>query len=192
MDFLGLRNLSVIAGALRAINKKRKKQNLEPITMDDIPITDPYAYRHIQSGKTVGVFQLESGGMTNLVSETYMDIENFIQKYEENPTVNEKGIGVFDENYDALFERLIALISLYRPGPMDEIPNYLHSMNNPQDVKYDTPELESILGNTYGILVYQEQVMHAVRKLAGFSAGQADVIRKAMGEILPHYRVIYS
>lgn len=182
MDFLGLRNLSVISGALRLINKKRAKEGLPPLKMDDIPITDPYAYRHIQAGNTVGVFQLESPGMTDLVSKTYLDIEEFIKKYDANPEVDEKGVGVFSEEFDALFERLIALISLYRPGPMDEIPNYLRNMANPEDIEYDVPEMEDLLSNTYGIIVYQEQVMHTVRKLAGFSAGESDVIRKAMGK----------
>lgn len=68
---------------------------------------------------------------------------------------------------------------------MDEIPNYLNNMNNPDDVKYDAPQLKDILSNTYGIIVYQEQVMHAVRQMAGFSAGQSDIIRKAMGKICP-------
>lgn len=182
MDFLGLRNLSVISGALKLINKKRAKKGLEPLKMDDIPITDPYAYKHIQAGNTVGVFQLESAGMTDLVSKTYLDIENFVNKYDANPEVNEKGVGVFSTEFDALFERLIALISLYRPGPMDEIPNYLRNMANPHDIEYDVPEIEDLLSNTYGIIVYQEQVMHTVRKLAGFSAGESDVIRKAMGK----------
>ena len=183
MDFLGLRNLSVISGALKLINKKRAKEGLPPLKMDDIPITDPYAYRHIQAGNTVGVFQLESPGMTDLVSKTYLDIEEFIKKYDANPEVDEKGVGVFSEEFDALFERLIALISLYRPGPMDEIPNYLRNMGNPEDIEYDVPEMEDLLSNTYGIIVYQEQVMHTVRKLAGFSAGESDVIRKAMGKL---------
>ena len=182
MDFLGLRNLSVIAGTLELINKNRLIEGLEPLTMDDIPITDPYAFKHIQQGNTIGVFQLESGGMTNLVSETYPDVDNYIKEYVKDKKVNEKGIGVFDERFDPLFERLIALISLYRPGPMDEIPNYLHNMNNPEDVTYDAPQLKNILSNTYGIIVYQEQVMHAVRQMAGFSAGQSDIIRKAMGK----------
>lgn len=182
MDFLGLRNLSVISGALKLINEKRERQSLPLLTMDDIPITDPYAYKHIQAGNTVGVFQLESDGMTNLVSETYTDIDKFVNSYEKNKLTNEKGIGVFGEEFDALFERLIALISLYRPGPMDEIPNYLHNMKNPKNIKYDTPELEPILSNTYGIIVYQEQVMQTVRELAGFSAGQSDDIRRGMGK----------
>ena len=182
MDFLGLRNLSVIAGTLELINKNRLVEGLPLLTMDDIPITDPFAFKHIQQGNTIGVFQLESGGMTNLVSETYPDVDNYVREYIQDKKVNEKGIGIFDERFDALFERLIALISLYRPGPMDEIPNYLHNMNNPDDVTYDAPQLKNILSNTYGIIVYQEQVMHAVRQMAGFSAGQSDVIRKAMGK----------
>ena len=192
MDFLGLRNLSVIASTLELINKNRLVEGLPLLTMDDIPITDPFAFKHIQQGNTIGVFQLESGGMTNLVSETYPDIDNYVRTYVEDKKVNKKGIGIFDERFDALFERLIALISLYRPGPMDEIPNYLHNMNNPDDVTYDAPQLENILSNTYGIIVYQEQVMHAVRQMAGFSAGHSDVIRKAMGKFLPRLLVITS
>ena len=191
MDFLGLTNLSIISAALVLINKKRKEQGLPPLTIDDIPINDPYAYRHIQRGFTTGVFQLESGGMTNLVKDTYSDIEKFIEQFESNRKVNEKGVGEFGEDFDILFERLIALISLYRPGPMDEIPNYLFNMKNPESVEYDIPELKDILENTYGIIVYQEQVMHIVRQLAGFSAGQSDMIRKAMGkkkkEIIEEY-----
>ena len=187
MDFLGLRNLTVISNALALINKDRVKQGLTPLKMDDIPITDPYSYSHIQLGNTLGVFQLESPGMTDLVSKTYQDIQEFIDKYEKNPVVNDKGVGVFSEEFDALFERLIALISLYRPGPMDEIPNYLRNMANPDDIEYDVPEIKDLLSNTYGIIVYQEQVMHTVRKLAGFSAGESDVIRKAMGRLFaPH------
>lgn len=155
MDFLGLRNLSVISRALTSINKKRAKEGLEPLTMSDIPINDPYSYGHIQKGNTVGVFQLESAGMTDLVSKTYADIDKYIKKYDETKEVDDKGIGVFGEEFDALFERLIALISLYRPGPMDEIPNYLRNMAHPDTIEYDIPELEDLLSNTYGIIVYQ-------------------------------------
>ena len=125
MDFLGLRNLVVIAGSLERINRRRIKEGLPTLTMDDIPINDPYAYAQIQSGKTVGVFQLESPGMTDLVSKTYLDIQKYIELYEGNKVLDDKGLGKFSHEFDALFERLIALISLYRPGPMDEIPNYL-------------------------------------------------------------------
>ena len=80
------------------------------------------------------------------------------------------------------FEDIIAGVALYRPGPMDYIPDYIQNKHNPNDIKYITPELESILAPTYGIIVYQEQVMLIVQKLAGFSMGRADVVRKAMGK----------
>lgn len=78
-----------------------------------------------------------------------------------------------------LFERVIAAISLYRPGPIDYIPDYIKGLNNPKAIHYDTPELESILKDTYGVIVYQEQVQQIVRKLAGYSLGRGDLIRRA-------------
>ena len=108
----------------------------------------------IASGDTDGVFQLESDGMKKFMRQLQPDC----------------------------FEDIIAGVALYRPGPMDYIPDYIQNKHNPNDIKYITPELESILAPTYGIIVYQEQVMLIVQKLAGFSMGRADVVRKAMGK----------
>lgn len=182
MDFLGLRTMGVVGRALQDINKRRKLEGKEPIDFLSIPTDDVKVYDFISKGHTEGVFQLESGGMTSFMKELFQDAHQYLD--EKNPE-KMKQIG------SQLFERLIAGISLYRPGPIDEIPHYIENMLNPEYITYDTPELEPILKNTYGIIVYQEQVMFIVRELAGFSKGQADTIRKAMGkkrtEILDEY-----
>lgn len=162
MDFLGLRTLDVIEHSIRQINKAVSNLN---ISQYNIPIDDPKVYSFLEKGFTDGVFQFESAGMTNLLKQMFADVSDSDTK--------EKG-----KEY---FERMIAAVSLYRPGPMDEIPNYISAMHS-GIIHYDHPMLEDILSNTYGILVYQEQIMFAVRKLAGFSAGQADTVRKAMGK----------
>ena len=108
----------------------------------------------IGEGKTVGVFQLESAGMTSFMKELKPDC----------------------------FEDIIAGISLYRPGPMAEIPKYIEGKRNPEKVKYVTPQLEDILDVTYGVMVYQEQVMEIVRNLAGYSLGRSDLVRRAMSK----------
>lgn len=171
MDFLGLRTLDVIDSTLKQIKRNNPKFN---ITSYDIPLDDPKVYEFLREGHTEGVFQFESPGMKKLLKDMYFDASD------EN--AKEKG--------HEFFERLIAAASLYRPGPMDEIPHYISSLKGGQ-IYYDHPMLESILKNTYGILVYQEQVMFSVRKLAGFTAGQADTIRKGMGkkkkEIIDEY-----
>ena len=173
MDFLGLRTLDVIDNTVELINEDRKES--KQIDSSDIPLNDPKVYKFLSTGHTSGVFQFESPGMTNLLKRMFNDV----RVREDNA---KKG-----EEY---FERLIAAVSLYRPGPMDEINNFIKAMKT-GNVHYDHKKLESILGNTYGILVYQEQIMFAVRELAGFTAGQADSIRKAMGkkktEIMDEY-----
>lgn len=163
MDFLGLRTLDVIEHTIQLIRKNNPDFNLGQY---DIPVNDPKVYQFLEKGYTNGVFQFESGGMTNLLKQMFADVSD---------TDDEK-------KGDEYFERMIAAVSLYRPGPMDEIPNYISSMHSGL-IHYDHPMLEDILSNTYGILVYQEQIMFAVRKLAGFTAGQADSVRKAMGKI---------
>ena len=171
--FLGLRTLDVIDNTVELINEDRKES--KQIDSSDIPLNDPKVYKFLSTGHTSGVFQFESPGMTNLLKRMFNDV----RVREDNA---KKG-----EEY---FERLIAAVSLYRPGPMDEINNFIKAMKT-GNVHYDHKKLESILGNTYGILVYQEQIMFAVRELAGFTAGQADSIRKAMGkkktEIMDEY-----
>ena len=150
MDFLGLRTLTVIQDALDLVEKQYGKK----IKTDEIPMDDPEVYQTIGAGKTVGIFQLESGGMTSFMKE-----------------LRPEGI-----------EDIIAGISLYRPGPMDFIPKYVEGKKHPEAVKYTAPQLEPILSATYGCIVYQEQVMQIVRDLAGYTMGRADLVRKAMSK----------
>ena len=149
MDFLGLRTLTVIDDAEKMIRKR------EPgFSMDAVPYDDQRVYAMLNAGETEGVFQMESGGMTQAV------------------------MGLQSKS----LEDLIAIISLYRPGPMESIPTYIANRHNPGNVKYKTPQLEHILDVTNGCIVYQEQVMQICRELAGFSYGQADLVRRAMSK----------
>lgn len=149
MDFLGLRTLTVIDDAEKMIRKR------EPgFSMDAVPYDDQRVYAMLNAGETEGVFQMESGGMTQAV------------------------MGLQSKS----LEDVIAIISLYRPGPMESIPTYIANRHNPGNVKYKTPQLEHILDVTNGCIVYQEQVMQICRELAGFSYGQADLVRRAMSK----------
>ncbi|MBQ5442868.1 MAG: DNA polymerase III subunit alpha, partial [Oscillospiraceae bacterium] len=149
MDFLGLRNLTILDDAVKMIRDK------EPdFTISKIPENDPATYEMLQQGKTSGVFQLESAGMTGVC------------------------VGLKPENV----EDLTAIIALYRPGPMDSIPRFIASKHDPRLVTYLHPALEPILSVTYGCIVYQEQVIEIFRRLAGYSLGQADMIRRAMSK----------
>ncbi|OVE64934.1 DNA polymerase III subunit alpha [Clostridium diolis] len=150
MDFLGLRTLTVMNDAINMIRENRKID----IDLDKIDFEDKEVYKMIGEGKTAGVFQLESPGMTSFMKELKPDS----------------------------LEDIIAGISLYRPGPMAEIPRYIEGKKNSEKVTYLTKELEPILGVTYGCLVYQEQVMQAVRDLAGYSMGRSDMVRRAMSK----------
>jgi len=173
MDFLGLRTMGVINRALKDINKKRRAEGKPELTYADIPIDDPAVYDFVSKGNTHGVFQLESAGMTSFMKELLQDAGSYTKlKTEEE----RKAFG------NELFERVIAGISLYRPGPMDEIPHYIDNMLHPDKIVYELPALKNILNATYGIIVYQEQCMFIVRELAGFSKGQADTIRKSMAK----------
>lgn len=167
MDMLGLRTLGVFERCLNDVNKKRVKLGQNPLTLEEIPLYEVDAYKFIALGKTAGVFQLESPGMTEFMKQLFQDV-----------------VSVKTDEIDGeeLFERLIAGISLYRPGPIDEIPNYIKYMLNPSQIQYDLPELEPILKNTYSTIVYQEQCMYIVRVLAGFSKGDADNVRKAFAK----------
>lgn len=149
MDFLGLRNLTVISDCEEAI-----KKHTPAFSVSSIPQNDPETLKMMGRGDTNGVFQFESDGMKSVLMRF-------------GPTN---------------IEDLIAIISLYRPGPMDSIPTYIHNRHNPQDVKYDTPLLKPILDVTYGCIVYQEQVMQIFRSLAGYSLGRADIVRRAMAK----------
>ena len=174
MDFLGLKTMTVLQENVDDINTLYGKD----LTIGTIPINDPFVYDHISKGNTKGVFQLESPGMTSFMKNLFQDVHGKIKKVSSN----EYKEAEYEKIGQELFERLIAGISLYRPGPLDEIPRYIDSMLNPSHIEYDCDELKPILQNTYGVLVYQEQVMRTVRDLAGFTKGQADTIRKAMGK----------
>ena len=150
MDFLGLRTLTVMNDAVKMI---KENQGIE-VNLDKIGFEDKEVYKMLGQGKTAGVFQLESPGMTSFMKELKPDC----------------------------LEDIIAGISLYRPGPMAEIPRYIECKQNPDKVKYEAPELEDILNVTYGVMVYQEQVMEIVRKLAGYSMGRSDLVRRAMSK----------
>ena len=149
MDFLGLRNLTVIADTQRYIKKNNPEFDIEKI-----PLDDKATYEMMGKGLTDGVFQFESDGMKNVLR------------------------GFHPES----IEDLTAILSLYRPGPMDSIPKYIHNRHHPEDVTYPTPLLKPILSVTYGCIVYQEQVMQIFRTLAGYTLGRADIVRRAMAK----------
>ncbi len=149
MDFLGLRNLTVIDDTVKMIQKENPNFSIETIPMDD-----PATMKMMSAGATDGVFQFESGGMRSV-----------LQSFKPEK-----------------LEDLIAIISLYRPGPMDSIPKYIENRHNPEKIRYRTPLLKPILDVTYGCIVYQEQVMQVFRSLAGYSLGRADIVRRAMSK----------
>lgn len=188
MDFLGLKTMTILQEGVEDINRIHGLN----MTIKDIPLNDVKVYEHISKGHTKGMFQLEGAGMTSFMTQLFQDVHNEMNKIKALPLTDDAKEEEYAKLGDQLFERMIAGISLYRPGPMDEIPNYINGMLNPSMRKYDTPELEPILNTTYGVLVYQEQVMQTVRDLAGFSKGQADLIRKSMGKkimaILDEYK----
>lgn len=150
MDLLGLRTLTVIHDAVRFVRENRGKA----INIDDLEPNDKKTYDLLRSGKTTGVFQLESSGMRDLA----------------------KRIGLES------LEEVCALVALYRPGPMQLKDQYIESKHNPKKIVYDHPLIEPILKETYGVALYQEQVMQIVQAVAGFSLGQADILRRAMGK----------
>lgn len=210
VDFLGLRTMGVISNALKNINKRRAFENKDPLTFMGIPTDDVKVYDFISKGNTQGVFQLESPGMTSFMKEMFQDVQansvDIVKDYSSARNSKELNESFFDSNFDIyeeieklgkegeelnkrlkefgrqLFERTVAGISLYRPGPIDEIPNYIKNMLNPNLITYETPRMEPLLKNTYGIIVYQEQCMFIVRELAGFGKGMADNVRKAMAK----------
>lgn len=150
MDFLGLRNLTVIENAIKIIEKNRGIK----IDIDNLDYTKKEVYDLISSGNTDGVFQLESAGMQSFMMELKPDN----------------------------LEDIIAGIALYRPGPMDQIPRYIHNKLHREDVTYKHPLLKNILDVTYGCMVYQEQVLEIVRVLAGYSLGKADTLRRVISK----------
>lgn len=152
MDFLGLRTLSVMDGAVRNIESNGKGH----IDLNEIPMDDAKTYEMLQRGDTLGVFQLESSGMTALVRRLRPDC----------------------------FEDMIALVALYRPGPLESgmVDTYVKCKHGEESVHYLHPSLEPYMKDTYGVILYQEQVMQSARELAGYTLGEADLLRRAMGK----------
>ncbi len=157
-DFLGLRNLTVIEDAIQNINKNRDSN--DPLIISHVPLDDAKAYDVFADANTTAVFQFESVGMKRMLKEAR----------------------------PSKFEEIIAFVSLYRPGPMDLIPDFIHRMHG-GDFEYLHPLLEGVLEPTYGIMVYQEQVMQTAQICAGYTLGGADLLRRAMGKKKPEEMV---
>ena len=156
-DFLGLRTLTIIKDALYLINKKRIKLNLNPIEIDEIDLEDKLTYELLQKGLTTAVFQLESRGL-----------KEYLVKIKPSS-----------------FEDIISVVALYRPGPLDAgmVDTFIKRKNGKEKTDYiGDKHVEKVLKNTYGVIVYQEQVMQLAQEYAGFSLGQADILRRAMGK----------
>lgn len=158
-DFLGLRNLTVINAAVKNINERRAREQKPALELEDLPLDDKNAYKLLQEAKTTAVFQLESSGMKKYLSKL-------------QPTN---------------IEDVIAMCALYRPGPLDAgmVEMYIDRKHGREEVVYDHPNLEPILENTNGVIVYQEQVMQISQVMAGYSLGGADMLRRAMGKKKP-------
>ncbi|MFP4251874.1 MAG: DNA polymerase III subunit alpha [Guyparkeria sp.] len=158
-DFLGLRNLTIIDWALKAINATREKEGLEPIDISAIPMDDAKSFELLKRCETTAVFQLESKGMKGLIKKLQPDN----------------------------FEEIIALVALFRPGPLDSgmVDDFILRKKGEQQVEYLHPWLEDVLKPTYGVIVYQEQVMQIAQILAGYTLGGADLLRRAMGKKKP-------
>jgi DNA polymerase-3 subunit alpha len=151
MDFLGLKTLTVISDAQANVQRLR---NIPDFDIEKLPLDDAATFKLLNDARTVGVFQLESGGMQSLCRQ--FSISNI--------------------------DEIVALIALYRPGPMDWIPDYIRGKKDPSTIKFPHPLLENVCEETYGIMVYQEQVMEAARLIAGYTLGGADILRRAMGK----------
>lgn len=150
MDFLGLRNLSLIENILQSIKKRTGKL----IPIKEVPLQDQKAYQLLSRGETTGIFQLESSGMRNVLKKL-------------QPTT---------------FEDIVAVNALYRPGPMENIPLFIARKHGEEEITYPHQDLEDILNPTYGVIVYQEQIMQIAAKMAGFSLGEADLLRRAVSK----------
>lgn len=150
MDFLGLRNLTILENAVNVIKQTRGIK----LELEQIPLDDKKTYELLSHGDTVGVFQFESGGMREYLRQL-------------KPSV---------------FEDLIAMVALYRPGPMDSIGTFINCKHGREQAEFLHPDLKPILQDTYGVIVYQEQIMQIARAMAGFSYGQADILRKAVSK----------
>lgn len=148
MDFLGLRNLTIIDDIVKLVNQR------QPLDIMRIPLDDAKSFALVRQVDTVGIFQLESEGMKNLIRQ------------------------IQPENFDDI----VVTIALFRPGPMENIPEYLRCRKNPEAVHYLHPDLKPILESTFGVMIYQEQIMQTAQKMAGFTLGRADVLRRAMSK----------
>ncbi len=157
-DFLGLRTLTVIDNAVKHINESIPPAE-KPFELKTLPLDDPKSYEMLSTGDTLGIFQLESSGMRDIIMRLKPHC----------------------------FDDLIALVALYRPGPLGSgmVDDFIKRKRGLVPIAYDLPQLEEILKETYGIILYQEQVMQAASRLAGFTMGQADALRKAMGKKKP-------
>ena len=153
-DFLGLRTLTIIDWAVKAINQRRAREGKEALDIAALPLDDVASYDLLKKAQTVAVFQLESSGMQRMLKDAKPD----------------------------RFEDIIALVALYRPGPMDLIPSFVARKHGREEVEYPDPRVEPILKETYGIMVYQEQVMQMAQIVGGYSLGGADLLRRAMGK----------
>jgi DNA polymerase-3 subunit alpha len=156
-DFLGLRTLTILNMAMEHVNAQRATRDLPPLSLESLPLDDAVTYKLLKNANTTAVFQLESRGMKDMLKQAKPD----------------------------RFEDIIALVALYRPGPMDLIPDYCRRKDGKQRVEYPHPSTEPILKETYGIMVYQEQVMQIAQVVAGYSLGGADLLRRAMGKKKP-------
>ena len=158
-DFLGLRNLTIIDKALKIINAERAAKGEEPLAMDAIPLDDPETFALIKSARTTALFQLESRGMKDLIARLQPDT----------------------------FEEIVALVALFRPGPLQSgmVDDFINRKHRRTAIKYLHPSLEPILKPTYGVILYQEQVMQIARALSGYTLGGADLLRRAMGKKKP-------
>ncbi|HZR46331.1 MAG TPA: DNA polymerase III subunit alpha, partial [Candidatus Manganitrophaceae bacterium] len=158
-DFLGLRTLTVIDHAVKLVNEKLAREGVAPLLISDIPMDDPKTYELLGSGETTGIFQLESAGMRDLLVRMRPET----------------------------FEDIIAILALYRPGPIGSgmLDDFIKRKRGQTKIQYELPQLQEILKETYGVIVYQEQVMKIANVVGGFSLGEADLLRRAMGKKKP-------
>jgi DNA polymerase-3 subunit alpha len=158
-DFLGLRTLTIIDSAVKLVNHQRNEQDLSLLEMESLPLDDEATYSFIRTGQTSAIFQLESRGMKELIIRAHPET----------------------------FEDLIALIAMFRPGPLQSgmVEDFVKRKNGLEPVQHLHPDLESVLNTTYGVILYQEQVMQIAQILAGYTLGGADLLRKAMGKKQP-------
>ena len=158
-DFLGLRTLTIIDWTLKTVNAQRVEAGEEPIELEKLPMNDPAAFKLLQSCRTTAVFQLESRGMKDLIRKLVPDS----------------------------FDEIVALVALFRPGPLESgmVGDYIDRKHGRSLVQYPHPALEHILKPTYGVILYQEQVMQIAQELAGYTLGAADILRRAMGKKKP-------